>query len=310
MTKTTTTTTTKMTTTRTTKTNAFSSTTTNDESDLLAEDDDDDDDENILKHLLEAKKETSSKDCFESCIDNHLDSLTTLFFDRLSKRITKLREEERGEKEANELNELAMKAMIAVESRATFERASEIGFREDLRDTIETHERTLQRQLSSSSASSSFSSENTNYSIETQVKQRWAALTKAMETTGNENAISQKLINREKAKSSATELLGRAKLNTEEAKILFTTAVPPEQRIIEYLLEFESGPERAQILTDALSPADENDLEAAANDEEIEVVSTTAARLSCALEVYLKDEKNQKDTERIRTLANEVKERL
>ena len=59
--------------------------------------------------------------------------------------------------------------------------------------------------------------------------------------------------------------------------------MPPEQRIIEYLLEFESGPERAQILTDALSPADENDLEAAANDEEIEVVSTTAARLSCAL---------------------------
>ena len=168
---------------------------------------------------------------------------------------------------------------MLLESRATFERASEIGFPETMRDSISAHEATLKKQLSANGSGGESSKEDNtseNYSIETQVKQRWAALTKAMEQTGTENALSQKVMNRERAKSSATELIGRAKLNTEEAKTLFTTAVPPERRIIEFLLEYEPGPERSQLLTDALTPPDEEDLKEMEENEEVEVVSTTA----------------------------------
>jgi len=216
---------------------------------------------------------------------------------------------------------------MLLESRATFERASEIGFPETMRDSISAHEATLKKQLSANGSGGNTEDSSENYSIETQVKQRWAALTKAMEQTGTENALSQKVMNRERAKSSATELIGRAKLNTEEAKTLFTTAVTPERRIIEFLLEYEPGPERSQLLTDALTPPDEEDLKEMEENEEVEVVSTTAAKLSCALEVYLKEmidnnsssngksNSSSSDSDddvvvRVRALAEEVKERL
>jgi hypothetical protein len=261
-----------------------------------------------------------------------LKKLTTLFFDRLLTRIEE-KMANGDKKEAEELDELAQSALVVVESRATFERASEVGFPETLRDSIAAHEATLKKQLEDGSGGESSKDDNTleTYSIETQVKQRWAALTKAMEETGTENALSQKMMNRERAKSSATELIGRAKLNTEEAKTLFTTAVPPERRIIEFLLEYEPGPERSQLLTDALTPPDEEDLKEMEENEEVEVVSTTPAKLSCALEVYLKeviDNSNKSSSSnnssdsgsaggddddkvmRVRALAEEVKERL
>ena len=282
-------------------------------------------DDFLLDVLLSTWREDDAS-AFEKCVDENLDRLTTLFFDRLLVRIEKLREEEEGKKgkdAAEELEEVAERTLMAVESRATFERASEIGFPETMRDMIATHEATLKNQLGDGGDANDNDSEN--YSIETQVKQRWAALTKAMEKTGNENALSQKAMNRERAKSSAMELIGRAKLNTEEAKTLFTTAVPPEKRIIEFLLEYEPGPERSQILTDALTPPDEEDLKEMEENDELEVVSTTAARLSCALEVYLREvddssssnkESNRSNNgdddivERVRALAEEVKERL
>ena len=286
-------------------------------------------DDFLLDVLLSTWREDDAS-AFEKCVDENVDRLTTLFFDRLLVRIEKLREEEEEEEEgekgkdaAEELEEVAERTLMAVESRATFERASEIGFPETMRDMIATHEATLKKQLGDGGGANDNDSEN--YSIETQVKQRWAALTKAMEKTGNENALSQKAMNRERAKSSAMELIGRAKLNTEEAKTLFTTAVPPEKRIIEFLLEYEPGPERSQILTDALTPPDEEDLKEMEENDELEVVSTTAARLSCALEVYLREvddssssnkESNRSNNgdddivERVRALAEEVKERL
>ena len=282
-------------------------------------------DDFLLDVLLSTWREDDAS-AFEKCVDENVDRLTTLFFDRLLVRIEKLREEEEGKKgkdAAEELEEVAERTLMAVESRATFERASEIGFPETMRDMIATHEATLKKQLGDGGGANDNDSEN--YSIETQVKQRWAALTKAMEKTGNENALSQKAMNRERAKSSAMELIGRAKLNTEEAKTLFTTAVPPEKRIIEFLLEYEPGPERSQILTDALTPPDEEDLKEMEENDELEVVSTTAARLSCALEVYLREvddssssnkESNRSNNgdddivERVRALAEEVKERL
>ena len=284
-------------------------------------------DDFLLDVLLSTWREDDAS-AFEKCVDENVDRLTTLFFDRLLVRIEKLREEEeeegeKGKDAAEELEEVAERTLMAVESRATFERASEIGFPETMRDMIATHEATLKKQLGDGGGANDNDSEN--YSIETQVKQRWAALTKAMEKTGNENALSQKAMNRERAKSSAMELIGRAKLNTEEAKTLFTTAVPPEKRIIEFLLEYEPGPERSQILTDALTPPDEEDLKEMEENDELEVVSTTAARLSCALEVYLREvddssssnkESNRSNNgdddivERVRALAEEVKERL
>ena len=54
---------------------------------------------------------------------------------------------------------------------------------------IATHEATLKKQLGDGGGANDNDSEN--YSIETQVKQRWAALTKAMEKTGNENVIAE-----------------------------------------------------------------------------------------------------------------------
>ena len=322
--------------------------------DIIGDDDDEEDDEALIDLLLSKKKkkrttrrtttieerrgggkgggDTTSLNEFEKCVDENLTKLTTLFFDRLLTRIEE-KMANGDKKEAEELDELAQSALVVVESRATFERASEVGFPETLRDSIAAHEATLKKQLADGSGGESGKDDNTleTYSIETQVKQRWAALTKAMEETGTENALSQKMMNRERAKSSATELIGRAKLNTEEAKTLFTTAVPPERRIIEFLLEYEPGPERSQILSDALTPPDEEDLKEMEENEEVEVVSTTPAKLSCALEVYLKEvidnssksssSNNSSDSGsaggdddnkvmRVRALAEEVKERL
>ena len=322
--------------------------------DIIGDDDDEEDDEALIDLLLSKKKkkrttrrtttieerrgggkgggDTTSLNEFEKCVDENLTKLTTLFFDRLLTRIEeKMANGE--EKEAEELDELAQSALVLVESRATFERASEVGFPETLRDSISAHEATLKKQLADGSGGESSNDDNAleMYSIETQVKQRWAALTTAMEETGTENALSQKMMNRERAKLSATELIGRAKLNTEEAKTLFTTAVPPERRIIEFLLEYEPGPERSQILSDALTPPDEEDLKEMEENEEVEVVSTTPAKLSCALEVYLKEviDNSSKSSSsnnssgsgsaggddddivmRVRALADEVKERL
>ena len=322
--------------------------------DIVRDDDEEEDDEALIDLLLSKKKkkrttrrtttieerrgggkgggDTTSLNEFEKCVDENLTKLTTLFFDRLLTRIEE-KMANGDKKEAEELDELAQSALVVVESRATFERASEVGFPETLRDSIAAHEATLKKQLADGSGGESGKDDNTleTYSIETQVKQRWAALTKAMEETGTENALSQKMMNRERAKSSATELIGRAKLNTEEAKTLFTTAVPPERRIIEFLLEYEPGPERSQLLTDALTPPDEEDLKEMEENEEVEVVSTTPAKLSCALEVYLKEviDNSSKSSSsnnssgsdsavgddddkvmRVRALAEEVKERL
>ena len=322
--------------------------------DIIGDDDDEEDDEALIDLLLSKKKkkrttrrtttieerrggrkgggDTTSSNEFEKCVDENLTKLTTLFFDRLLTRIEE-KMANGDKKEAEELDELAQSALVVVESRATFERASEVGFPETLRDSIAAHEATLKKQLADGSGGESSDDDNAleTYSIETQVKQRWAALTKAMEETGTENALSQKMMNRERAKSSATELIGRAKLNTEEAKTLFTTAVPPERRIIEFLLEYEPGPERSQLLTDALTPPDEEDLKEMEENEEVEVVSTTPAKLSCALEVYLKEviDNSSKSSSsnnssgsdsavgddddkvmRVRALAEEVKERL
>ena len=322
--------------------------------DIVRADEEEDDDEALIDLLLSKKKkkgttktttieerrggnggggDTTSSNEFEKCVDENLTKLTTLFFDRLLTRIEE-KMANGDKKEAEELDELAQSALVVVESRATFERASEVGFPETLRDSISAHEATLKKQLADGSGGESSKDDNTleTYSIETQVKQRWAALTKAMEETGTENALSQKMMNRERAKSSATELIGRAKLNTKEAKTLFTTAVPPERRIIEFLLEYEPGPERSQLLTDALTPPDEEDLKEMEENEEVEVVSTTPAKLSCALEVYLKEviDNSSKSSSssnnssgsdsaggddddkvmRVRALAEEVKERL
>ena len=322
--------------------------------DIVRADEEEEDDEALIDLLLSKKKkkgttkttiieerrggnggggDTTSSNEFEKCVDENLTKLTTLFFDRLLTRIEE-KMANGDKKEAEELDELAQSALVVVESRATFERASEVGFPETLRDSIAAHEATLKKQLADGSGGESSKDDNTleTYSIETQVKQRWAALTKAMEETGTENALSQKMMNRERAKSSATELIGRAKLNTEEAKTLFTTAVPPERRIIEFLLEYEPGPERSQLLTDALTPPDEEDLKEMEENEEVEVVSTTPAKLSCALEVYLKEviDNSSKSSSssnnssgsdsaggddddkvmRVRALAEEVKERL
>ena len=290
------------------------------------EEDDDGRRDRALMDALLLKSKSVDDVGFETFVEENATRLTTLFFDRMLMTIEE-KIESGEEKEAEELDALAGRTLMLLESRATFERASEIGFPETMRDSISAHEATLKKQLSANGSGGNTEDSSENYSIETQVKQRWAALTKAMEQTGTENALSQKVMNRERAKSSATELIGRAKLNTEEAKTLFTTAVPPERRIIEFLLEYEPGPERSQLLTDALTPPDEEDLKEMEENEEVEVVSTTAAKLSCALEVYLKEmidnnsssngksNSSSSDSDddvvvRVRALAEEVKERL
>ncbi|CAL6391273.1 unnamed protein product [Bathycoccus prasinos] len=309
--------------------------------DIVRADEEEDDDEALIDLLLSKKKkkgttrrtttieerrggnggggDTTSSNEFEKCVDENLTKLTTLFFDRLLTRIEeKMANGE--EKEAEELDELAQSALVVVESRATFERASEVGFPETLRDSISAHEATLKKQLADGSGGESSDDDNAleTYSIETQVKQRWAALTKAMEETGTENALSQKMMNRERAKLSATELIGRAKLNTEEAKTLFTTAVPPERRIIEFLLEYEPGPERSQILSDALTPPDEEDLKEMEENEEVEVVylkevidnSSKSSSSNNSSDSGSAGGDDDNKVMRVRALAEEVKERL
>ena len=93
-------------------------------------------DDVLLDVLLSTWREDDAS-AFEKCVDENVDRLTTLFFDRLLVRIEKLREEEEEEEEkgkdaAEELEEVAERTLMAVESRATFERASEIEFPETI----------------------------------------------------------------------------------------------------------------------------------------------------------------------------------
>ena len=124
--------------------------------DIVRADEEEEDDEALIDLLLSKKKkkgttktttieerrggnggggDTTSSNEFEKCVDENLMKLTTLFFDRLLTRIEE-KMANGDKKEAEELDELAQSALVVVESRATFERASEVGFPETLRDSI------------------------------------------------------------------------------------------------------------------------------------------------------------------------------
>jgi len=113
-----------------------------------------------------------------------------------------------------------------------------------------------------------------------EVRRRWRAMTGALATTGEANAVKQLALNAYSRRNAVSEIAGRVQIGAKEFEAL--KSVAPERRIAEVLLTVPRGAERAAAVEDALTPpAEGEDVE---GDEEHEVVFTTAPRLLNALE--------------------------
>lgn len=113
-----------------------------------------------------------------------------------------------------------------------------------------------------------------------EVRRRWRAVTSALATTGEANAVKQLALNAFSRRNAVSEIAGRVQVGMKEFEAL--KSVAPERRIAEVLLTIPRGAERAAAVEDALTPpAEGEDVE---GDEENEVVFTTAPRLLNALE--------------------------
>ena len=90
-----------------------------------------------------------------------------------------------------------------------------------------------------------------------EIRRRWGAMTGALATTGEENAVKQLALNQNSRRNAITEIVGRAQIGAKEFESL--KAVAPERRIADVLLTIPRGAERAAAVEDALTPPAEGE---------------------------------------------------
>jgi len=125
-----------------------------------------------------------------------------------------------------------------------------------------------------------------------ELRRRWGALTSALATTGESNAVKQLALNETSRRNAITEIAGRVEVGAREFETL--KSVAPERRIVEVLLTIPSGVERAMALEDALTPPAEG--EDVDGDEENEIVFTTPPRLLNVLEAMVRESRTSGDS--------------
>jgi len=198
------------------------------------------------------------------------DELTLSFFDVAEARVEELRA--KGEAAAAEaLDELC----AAVYARANY----------SLDEIIAEASVALPGAADDLNEGSSSSETGLTRAQDEELRQRWGALTSALATTGESNAVKQLALNETSRRNAITEIAGRVEVGAREFETL--KSVAPERRIVEVLLSIPSGSERAMALEDALTPPAEG--EDVDGDEENEVVFTTPPRLLNVLEAMVRE---------------------
>jgi len=198
------------------------------------------------------------------------DELTLSFFDVAEARVEELRA--KGEAAAAEaLDELC----AAVYARANY----------SLDEIIAEASVALPGAADDLNEGSSSSETGLTRAQDEELRQRWGALTSALATTGESNAVKQLALNETSRRNAITEIAGRVEVGAREFETL--KSVAPERRIVEVLLTIPSGSERTMALEDALTPPAEG--EDVDGDEENEVVFTTPPRLLNVLEAMVRE---------------------
>lgn len=212
---------------------------------------------------------------FNTIVRSVRDELTVSFFDVAEARVDELRA--KGEASAAEaLDELC----AAVYARANYsldeiiaEASVALPGAEDDLNEVSSSETGLTRAQ------------------DEELRRRWGALTSALATTGESNAVKQLALNENSRRNAITEIAGRVEVGAREFETL--KSVAPERRIVEVLLTIPSGVERAMALEDALTPPAEG--EDVDGDEENEVVFTTPPRLLNVLEAMVRESRASGD---------------
>jgi len=207
---------------------------------------------------------------FNAVVRSVRDELTLSFFDVAEARVEELRA--KGEAAAAEaLDELC----AAVYARANY----------SLDEIIAEASVALPGAVDDLNEGSSSSETGLTRAQDEELRQRWGALTSALATTGESNAVKQLALNETSRRNAITEIAGRVEVGAREFETL--KSVAPERRIVEVLLTIPSGSERAMALEDALTPPAEG--EDVDGDEENEVVFTTPPRLLNVLEAMVRE---------------------
>jgi len=207
---------------------------------------------------------------FNAVVRSVRDELTLSFFDVAEARVEELRA--KGEAAAAEaLDELC----AAVYARANY----------SLDEIIAEASVALPGAADDLNEGSSSSETGLTRAQDEELRQRWGALTSALATTGESNAVKQLALNETSRRNAITEIAGRVEVGAREFETL--KSVAPERRIVEVLLSIPSGSERAMALEDALTPPAEG--EDVDGDEENEVVFTTPPRLLNVLEAMVRE---------------------
>jgi hypothetical protein len=207
---------------------------------------------------------------FNAVVRSVRDELTLSFFDVAEARVEELRA--KGEAAAAEaLDELC----AAVYARANY----------SLDEIIAEASVALPGAADDLNEGSSSSETGLTRAQDEELRQRWGALTSALATTGESNAVKQLALNETSRRNAITEIAGRVEVGAREFETL--KSVAPERRIVEVLLTIPSGSERAMALEDALTPPAEG--EDVDGDEENEVVFTTPPRLLNVLEAMVRE---------------------
>ena len=207
---------------------------------------------------------------FNAVVRSVRDELTLSFFDVAEARVEELRA--KGEAAAAEaLDELC----AAVYARANY----------SLDEIIAEASVALPGAADDLNEGSSSSETGLTRAQDEELRQRWGALTSALATTGESNAVKQLALNETSRRNAITEIAGRVEVGAPEFETL--KSVAPERRIVEVLLTIPSGSERAMALEDALTPPAEG--EDVDGDEENEVVFTTPPRLLNVLEAMVRE---------------------
>jgi hypothetical protein len=217
-----------------------------------------------LLERLQRAYETDANGTFVDAVLEAREHLTLLFFDVAEERVRSL-EASGDASAASALDE----ACAAIAARAQYT----VG-------EIIASASTALPEASGDALKASCSESGLTTAQDEEIRRRWGAMTGALATTGEENAVRQLALNQNSRRNAITEIVGRAQIGAKEFESL--KAVAPERRIADVLLTIPRGAERAAAVEDALTPP--VDGESVDGDEENEVVFTTAPRLLNVLE--------------------------
>ena len=217
-----------------------------------------------LLERLQRAYETDANGSFVDAVIEAREHLTLLFFDVAEERVRSL-EASGDAASASALDE----ACAAIAARAQY-----------TVDEIIASASMALPEGSGDALKASCSESGLTTAQDEEIRRRWGAMTGALATTGEENAVKQLALNQNSRRNAITEIVGRAQIGAKEFESL--KAVAPERRIADVLLTIPRGAERAAAVEDALTPPAEG--ESVDGDEENEVVFTTAPRLLNVLE--------------------------